>query len=161
MHDQHNFDSHVLCNMYMYMYIHVAWRHLLEKNGLLAVRHHRSSLVTLSINVNPILRSWDIESGLLKWEVAMDTSLLPTYTATKQLLNNPWRNGVILEMAGNKKGLLLLDYCIHSIYIPLFTVDLLVIVCNSVLAVYSTRTGKPLWNTTLPSQGSVIHSVYV
>ena len=81
----------------------VVWRHEQEKDSLFAVAHHQSSLVTVSGNTDLILRSWNIDTGLLKWEVATG---IPTIQGWEGSLGTPGSNGVILELAGTKKGII-------------------------------------------------------
>ena len=78
----------------------VVWRHEQETDSLFAVAHHQSNLITVSGTTTLILRSWNIDTGLLKWEVPTD---IPTVQqGWKESLGS---NGVVLELAGNKRGI--------------------------------------------------------
>ena len=93
-------------------YFYSAWRRELEKNGVAAVLHHRSSLLTVSGNEFLTIRSWDLDTGLLKWEIPTNVAI-----ATKNSLDSQWRpGGVLATLAGNKKGIYIsIKYEISSI----------------------------------------------
>ena len=70
--------------------------------GIAVVLHERSTLWTVSGGNHMILRSWETETGFLKWEASIEFKS-PQYTQWS--LTTQWRpGGILMSLAGNKKG---------------------------------------------------------
>ena len=82
----------------------IGWRQEVDRGqgGIVSVLHHRSTLITLSGGDTLMIRGWEADTGLLKWEAAVSgvarrLSNLPLYTE--------WNvGGVLTALGGSKNG---------------------------------------------------------
>ena len=120
-------------------------------------------LVTLSGREHLLLRAWECDNGLLRWEVP--TGLSTTSLASDYPLDQVWRpGGVSAILSGAKKGkyqqvsspdfTLIMFMCVCAcvcVCVCVSVTELVLVASDGVLLAFSMRSGKQLWKTSLPT----------